>query len=174
MGARLLAFVAVALLGFAFIDSAGPRAQTPQLYVSPLAPLSYRAAAELPSAILMSEMSADEYAKQQWLAKLDQSWGPPRHVVAAAAALGTEVPAPNGQPDSSYDWRMNYKDWRFQIVSMVPFGLLFIAISLQNSKRAELLQDAEECEITAISGAVPPEHCRQMVAMAAVDGQSPA
>jgi hypothetical protein len=158
MGARLLAFVAVVLSGFAFMNSAGAGVQTPELYVSPLAPLSYRAAAELPSAILMSEMSAEEYAKQQWLLKLDQPWG---------------VPAPTRQPDSSYDWRMNFKDWRFQLLSMIPFGMLFIAVSLQNTKRAELLEDADECEITYERGMVPPEHCR-LVAMAAVDGQSAA
>jgi hypothetical protein len=172
MGARLLAFVAFVLLGFALMNSAGTRAQ--ELYVSPLAPLSYRAPAELPSAILMTEMSAEEYAKEQWLAKLDQPWGPPRQVVAAASAFGTEVPAPAGKPEASYDWHMNHKDWRFQLLSMIPFGLLFIAISLQNSSRAELLEDAEECELTGMTGMVPPEKCRQMVAMAAVDGQSPA
>jgi hypothetical protein len=174
MGSRFLTFVAVVLFGFALMNSAGPgaRVRGPELYVSPLAPLSYRApAAEFPSAILMTEMSAEEIAKQAWLAKLDQPWGQSRDV-AAAAAMGTEVPS--RQSDSSYDWRMNQKDWRFQLLSMIPFGLLFIAVSLQNSKRAESLHDADECEITAAGGMVPPEYCNPMVAMAAVDGQSDA
>merc|ERR550514_1235082 len=137
MGARFLAFAAFVFLGFTFMSSAR---QAPELYVSSLAPVSSRAATEMPSAILMTEMSP--------------------------------VPAPPRQPDSSYDWRMNQKDWRFQLLSMIPFGLLFIAVSLQNTKRAEE-ETAEECEITAISGVVPPEYCRQMVAMASVDGQRP-
>jgi hypothetical protein len=140
MGVRLLACFATVFLGFALMNSAG----APQLYVSPpLAPVSYRAAAEIPSAIMMTAV------------------------------------VPNGQPDSSYDWRMNEKDWRFQLLAMIPFGLLFIAVSLQNTKRAEDLRGSwrkemkaemdEECEILA--GMVPPEYCQGTVAMAAVDGQ---
>jgi hypothetical protein len=85
--------------------------------------------------------------------------------------MGTEVLLdPSGQSNSDDDWRMNPKDWRFQLVSCIPFGLLFIAVSLQRTKRAEMLDEYDECEIMALSGMVPPEECRQMVAMAAVDG----
>jgi hypothetical protein len=176
MGKRFQAFVAFVLFGFALMNSAGPREQT-ELYVSSLAPLSYRAAAELPSAILMSEMSSEEYAKQQWLAKLDKPWGPPRRPIAVAGAMGMEGPAPNGQPDPNYDWRMNMKDWRFQLLSMIPFGLLFITVSLQRTKAREQAELEEECELAATSGKVPPPACQQRgfgLAMAAVDGQSPA
>jgi hypothetical protein len=143
----------------------------PALYVSPLAPST--AAYRVPQAVLMSESSAEEAAKRAWLARLEApSWGSSRDV-AAAGALGREVPVFDayGQPDSRYDWRMNQKDWRFQLLSMIPFGLLFIAVSLQSSKRAELLEEADECEIATMNGLVPPEQCRQAVAMAAVDGR---
>jgi hypothetical protein len=107
-------------------------------------------------------MSAEELAKQKWLAKTAPSWGPSRVV----ADLGTAV------PDADYDWRMNKKDWRFQFVSCIPFGLLFIAVSLQRTKRAELLEQAEECEIDAMRTGVLPESCWQAVAMAAVEGRT--
>jgi hypothetical protein len=161
MGKRFLSFVAFVFLGFTLLNSAGDR--EPALYVSALAPLSYRAAAELPeNAVLMSELSAEEMAKQAWLAKLDtRAWGTSRNV-AAAAALGTQVPAPYGQPDPSYDWRLNEKDWRFQLLCCIPFGFLFIAFSLHNSRRAELRAEEEECEISAMGGMVPSDKCRQM------------
>merc|ERR1719174_2321298 len=76
----------------------------------------------MPSAAVMTEMSEEEIAKRAWLAKLDTpSWGPS---------------SVSRQPD--YDWRMNQKDWRFRGLSMIPLGLLFIAVSLQRTKRAEL------------------------------------
>lgn len=196
MGSRFLTFSAFVcgfvLLGFSSTTSAGTsseevppifamrvlsgmaeaanyRVDARALYVSPGAPHgSLRPAAGiLPPAVVMSEMSAEEIAKQAWLAKNAPSWGPSRDV-AAAGALGTEV------PDAGYDWRMNSKDWRFQVVSCIPFGLLFIAVSLQRTKRAELLEQAEECEIDAMRTGVLPENCWQAVAMAAVDGRSEA
>jgi hypothetical protein len=167
MGKRFLSLVAFVFLGFTFLNSTGNR--EPELYVSAFAPLSYRAAAELPSAVLMTEMSAEEMAKQAWLAKFDApTWGRhadlvPSRNIAAASALGTEVPATYGQPDSSYDWRLNEKDWRFQLLCCIPFGFLFIAISLQSSRRAELRgEEEDECEISAMGGMVPSEKCRQM------------
>jgi hypothetical protein len=67
-----------------------------------------------------------------------------------------------------YDWRMNSNDSRFQALSFVPFGLLFIAISLQKTKRTELCEEDEECEIAALAGLIPPETCRPTPAMAAL------
>jgi hypothetical protein len=90
----------------------------------------------------------------------------------ALASLGTGVPLellhPLREPDIGYDWRMNSKDLRFQFLSCVPFGLLFIAVALQRTKRTELRQEDEECEIVALAGLMPPERCRPTVAMAAV------
>jgi len=159
----LLVCVAFALLGLAFLSSTGPPRDSPALYVpAPALPSAYRAAgAPAAQALRMSAAgeSAEEAAKRAWLARLE-------------LPLGAGVrPDPSGQPDSSYDWRMNPKDWRFQMVSCIPFGLLFIAMSLQSTKRAESLEDEDECEIATLNGTLPPEKCRQMVAMAAVDGR---
>jgi hypothetical protein len=75
--------------------------------------------------------------------------------------------APYSQQNPNYDWRTNAEDWRFQLVACLPFGLLYIMISLlQKTTLAEQRAEEEECEITAISGMVPPEYCSQTLAMA--------
>jgi len=88
------------------------------------------------------------------------------------ASLGTEVPLellhPLREQDMGYDWRMNSNDSRFLALSCVPFGLLFIAVSLQRTKRTELRNDEDECDIAALAGLIPPDKCRPTVAMAAV------
>jgi hypothetical protein len=85
-----------------------------------------------------------------------------RESLASRDAWLAWVPKPR-QQDSGYDWRMNETDWRFQLVSCLPFGLLFIVLSLQRSERAEQRRALEEeCDITAIAGMVPPEKCRQL------------
>jgi hypothetical protein len=90
----------------------------------------------------------------------------------ALASLGTEVSVDTLRilraPGKSNDWQMNSKDWRFQILSCIPFGLLIIAISLQRTRQAEPRDEADECALTALAGLVPPETCGPVVAMAAV------
>jgi hypothetical protein len=110
----------------------------------------------MPSAAVMTEMSEEEIAKRAWLAKLDIRGPSP---LAAASALGTEVPA---DPQPGADWRKNQKDVRFRLLSMMPFGLLLIAVSLQRPKRAELAPE-RNLELFAVS--------RPAIAMVSVRGQ---
>jgi hypothetical protein len=151
MGSRFLTFVAFLSLGLTLMKGVFRYgAELRQLYVSPRGvPVGYRAVAGtqrdrgFSTAALMAEMSPEEIAKRAWLAKLDTpSWGPNR--VATSGAVGTEVPVDLSR-QADYDWRMNQKDWRFRYLSMIPLGLLFIAASLQRTKRAELAR-AEKFE----------------------------
>jgi hypothetical protein len=142
MGSRFLACIALLSLGFTLMKSAAAPARAPELYVSQLTPAAYRAVPGLErdrgfsTAVVMTEMSEEEIAKRAWLAKLDTpSWGSPRS--AAPGATSFEVPLDlSRQPEM--DWRVNQKDGRFRLLSMAPFGLLIIALSLQRTKRAEL------------------------------------
>jgi hypothetical protein len=90
------------ILGMA--EAANYRIGARALYVSPPAPVSLRPAAGITPAVLMGEA-----------AKNAPTFGSSRDV-AAAAALGPAV------PDAGYDWRMNQKDWRFQLAYCIPFG----------------------------------------------------
>jgi hypothetical protein len=152
MGSRFLAFVALILMGFALMHSTSAGARRfSRLYVSPPAFTGYRAAAGMPSAVMMTEMSEEEIANRAFLAKLD-TWGP--SPLSAASAMG-EVPVDE-------DWALNPKDGRFQLLSMVPFGLVFIALSLQRAKRAE---PASEMKVAPSAVSRPP------IAMISVRGQ---
>jgi hypothetical protein len=156
MGSRFLTFVACVLLGFVLLNSSGDAG--PELYVSPLAPMGYRAPAGLPPAVAMTANPRKSGSFEFPEAVGEYS----RESLASRDAWLAWLPKPR-QQDSGYDWRMNETDWRFQLVSCLPFGLLFIVLSLQRSERAEQRRALEEeCDITAIAGMVPPEKCRQL------------
>jgi hypothetical protein len=85
------------------------------------------------------EEVAEEAEERAWLAQLDQaSRGPFR--LSTAGAMRTEA-AVDPASQSGYDWRMNQQDWRFRVLSTVPFGLLFIAVSLQRKGATEAAVD---------------------------------
>jgi len=94
----------------------------------------------------------------------------------SVASLGTEVPLEHlnllREPPIGYDWRTNSKDLRFLLMSCVPFGLLFIGISLQRTTRQRTTQasfeEDEESKIAALAGRVPPETCLSTVAISPV------
>jgi hypothetical protein len=71
-----------------------------------------------------------------------------------------------------YDWRTNSKDLRFLLMSCVPFGLLFIGISLQRTTLQRTthasFEEDEESKIAALAGRVPPETRLSTVAISPV------
>merc|ERR1719460_1970128 len=73
----------------------------------------------------------------------------PRAEPAIAGAMRTEAPV-----DPNYDWRTNQQDWRFRALSSVPFGLLFIAVSLQRKPRAELSFPGPAVAMVSLRGQV--------------------
>lgn len=166
-----------------------------KLYVAPVS-VSYRKAAARPRAsALASEIHVAEVAGQlAWaIAKsglLDTSGqvsqGVGDVVVATSpvmASLGTEVPLESLRPPREADMiRSNSTDSRSQILSFIPFGLLFLAISLRGTEQAEihLEEEEDECDIWESAGLAPPERCRPalapknygpVVAMASLNGK---